>query len=427
MTAATPYATDTRAGDPLAATLFGFIFLFAFVSLSPFGDLSAEGGSLALDQLAALALALLALGFAAARGLLPMVLRPRLVLTLVFGWLAIAALLAPDAATALRRLFVTGLVALNASLLLVLPRNSRGFAMLSGVCVSIVLALCYIGVLVIPGRAIHQAGDLFEPQLAGDWRGVFDHKNVAAPAMVILVFFSLYLTRAWSGLAWGLAALALVFLVATNGKTALALMPLALILAFVAENRPRTGAVLIVGLLLAFNLLTVGAAFVPAIGAFVESLGVDATFTARADVWNLALTAAAEHPLMGYGFQSFWQSEALLSSDFAYTTWAVNAAHAHNAYIEAVLDGGLVAMGLVVVWLVVLPLRDAGLAQARRADPLLTRLYLRIWLFGLFSACLESSFFSATSPVWFAILVAVFGLYFQARADLRPGVEGAQS
>jgi O-antigen ligase len=403
------------------ALLFVGTFLYCWVSLSPFGDLSRlEGGSPALDQLMALGLAAIAMGFAASAGLGKELLRPRWMIVLAFAWLAATSLGAPEIGTALRRLFVAGLFCVNASLFLLLPRDRQHFAALLALCVGSVIALCYLGVIAMPGRAIHQASDVVEPQLAGDWRGLFDHKNIAAPAMVVLVFFSLYLAKRWSA-AGGLllAALAFVFLYQTNGKSALGLMPLSLMLAWLLEKRPGFGTVALLMVLIGFNLMTVGAAFEPAIRDFVAGLGIDATFTARADVWNLALTAILERPWTGYGFQSFWQTETLLASEAATETWAVNAAHAHNAYLDMLLDGGVIAFTLLVTWLVILPLRDIGRAYSRGADASLTRLYARIWVFGLLVACLESNFFTYIGPMWFSLLVAIFGLNLQGRVEAR--------
>lgn len=407
-------------GGFLASLLFCAIFLFALVSLSPFGDLTQEtGGSLALDQLSALALALAALLYAAAQGLLPIILRPRFVIVLAFGWLAFVSLAAPDIATALRRLLVAGLFSVSASVLLVLPADRRHFGALIAFCVAVVLGLCYFGVIALPAAAVHQTGDFLEPGLAGDWRGVFDHKNIAAPAMVVLFFFCLYVGARWSapvGLA--LALLAFVFLIQTNGKSALGLLPVTLVLAWVLERAPVLGGMIVVAVLAALNILTVGAAFLPAIADFVEGLGVDASFTSRADVWRVALAAIAERPWTGYGFDSFWQSDMLLNSEMAGRTWAVNAAHAHNSYMEMMIDGGVPALALALVWLLLMPLRDIWRARRRSAEPALTRLYTRIWLFAMILACLESHFFQTSGTLWFALLVAVFGLHFQSGSVL---------
>jgi O-antigen ligase len=56
--------------------------------------------------------------------------------------------------------------------------------------------------------------------------------------------------------------------------------------------------------------------------------------------------------------------------------------------------------------------------MARGTDPDLTRLYVRIWMFGLFSSCFESTFFGNSGPLWFTMLIAVFGLRLQAYANL---------
>lgn len=414
------YGMPGERPTPVSGLLFACAFLLAWISLNPFSDLAREqSGSPALAQLAILALGGLIFAYAAKARLLALVLQPRPLIALVFFWFAFTALGAPEIGTALRRLFVVGLVALLASLVLVLPRDRGHFSRLLGLCVMAVLALCYFGVIALPGRSIHQATDLYEMALAGDWRGVFIHKNIAAPIMVVFVFCGLYIAHGWSKLmGWLLVALALVFLVQTNGKTALGLLPLTLVMVWLLERRPRLGGALVMTLLAAFGVITVGAAFIPAIGAFVEGLGIDATFTARADVWNLAIQAALERPLAGYGFQSFWQTDALLASDWSRQTWAVTAAHAHNGYLEAILNGGVPALFLVLLWLVFRPLGDVTTAVGRGAEPHLTRLYARIWLFALLLACLESTFFTSTDPMWFSLLIAVFGLNYQARAHL---------
>lgn len=406
--------------------IFLAIFLVGFVSLAPYPDLSSGAGrSLALDQLTALALATSALVCAARLKVLPLVLQPRGIILLLFAWLALTSIAAPEMMTAWRRLLVTFLLCLNASLLLTLPKSRENFVALLTIAAATVIAMCYFGVLVLPDRAIHQAWDAVEPQLAGDWRGVFEHKNVAAPAMVIVLFIALFIASASSrALGWLLAVLALIFLIQSNGKSALGLLPVALFLAWLIERAPYRGFFLLIGFILGINFSTVGSALSPAIFDFVDGLGIDATFTARSDVWKLALSGVAEHPWTGFGFQSFWQTDTLQESDAALETWAVTAAHAHNSYIDVMIDGGIPALGLTLIWLVFSPIRDLGLARRRGTDQAMTRLYTRIWVFSLILASLESMFFMTQGVMWFALLLAVSGIKLQARADL---IAGSQS
>jgi hypothetical protein len=46
--------------------------------------------------------------------------------------------------------------------------------------------------------------------------------------------------------------------------------------------------------------------------------------------------------------------------------------------------------------------------------PLATML-LQIWLFGLYLSSMESFFLDRAEPMWFTVLVAVFGLHYMAR------------
>lgn len=430
MSVAAPYVLREEAasagGAGVASWAFVVIFLYSWISISPFEDLANPPlGIAAVNQLAGFALAGGLLVFAAARGLLSFILRPRLLISALFLWLALTALMAPDAGASLRRLLVTGLLCVSASTLLVVPKSREQFTQLLGLCALAVLGLSYLGIVLIPARAVHQAHDLVEPGLAGDWRGVFGHKNIAAQAAVILVFVGLYLLDAGARMKGvTVTLLAALFLWMTNGKTALGFLPVVLAMAFLLHRKPVLGAAAFWTVLLGTSALTLGSALSPAIHAYIESLGMDPTFTARTDIWNLSLRAIAERPLLGYGFGNFWGNEALLASSYAEETWAVGAAHAHNGFIEALLHGGVPALVLTAIWLVILPLRDIRQASKRQADRALTVLFTRIWVFGILSALLESNFFTGTGPVWFSLLLAVFGLRQQARTYLIVEADG---
>ena len=105
------------------------------------------------------------------------------------------------------------------------------------------LAACYLGVLLAPALTIHQTSDLAEPELAGDWRGVFSHKNEASVAMVLFVFIGMFVARVRSLVLGGLIVVsALVFLLLTQSKTAIAMLPITLIVVALI-NRIRTPAI----------------------------------------------------------------------------------------------------------------------------------------------------------------------------------------
>ena len=108
--------------------------------------------------------------------------------------------------------------------MMLLPKSQHELMRWFSLAALALLAVCYLGILLAPDVSIHLVTDIQEPQLAGDWRGVFGHKNMAAGVMAMLVFIGVYVVRsgAWmSGLATIL--LSLVFLLNTAGKSSLAL------------------------------------------------------------------------------------------------------------------------------------------------------------------------------------------------------------
>ena len=65
------------------------------------------------------------------------------------------------------------------------------------------------------------------------------------------------------------------------------------------------------------------------------------------------------------------------------------------------------------MWLVVSPVEDISRGAAFGNNPALTKLFVRIWLFSIVRASLESSFFTGGNPCWFMMLVSIFGLRLQ--------------
>jgi O-antigen ligase len=418
-------------GSALASLLVVGTLLFYLITLSPFIDLTAAASAdpaadrtSALNQIVFLALTG-GLWLAAARSpARTLVAGPRgLILALVL-WCAAASAISAHPDIALRRVVLATLTVTNAGIVLILPRSERHFAGLLGLGCLATLLVAYLGVFLLPRLAIHQATEIREPMNAGLWRGHFAHKNAAAGAMVLLAFIGLHLRsagRRLEGLA--IVVLAAIFLQQTGGKTASAALPGILGLAWVFERRPALRAPIVLGGVAAFNALTIGCAISADMRAAVAALGIDPTFTNRIDIWRIGVAAIAERPLTGYGFQLFWQTDELVYSTGGGASWAVAAFNGHNAYLDAAVTTGLPGLALTLLWLLWLPLKDVGRADAAGNDPALTRLFTRIWLYGVFSACVESLFFQSGSLVWFFMLIAVFGLRLQGRATLVAGAD----
>ena len=408
----------------------GFVatVLLIWVSLRPFPDLSDPGfadldkGKLAstyvalgIFSVAALALTVFRHGRALRSLLTPM-------FVILCCWVCINTVFSHDFGLSFQRVILTCSVLAMAACLLLLPDSRDGLDLWLGATALIFLTLCYLGVMLAPSLSIHTARDTFEPHLVGDWRGPFGHKNVAAPIMAMLVFVGIYLAGR-RAIIPGIAVLFLsgIFMIMTGGKSAMALCALALVLStlVVAVKSFAFRAVLIFLPLFCLNLLTVGSVFSERLAALVKLLPLDTTFTGRTDIWEFAISALGLHPWLGYGFAAFWGTgsiQSLVQDD--QIEWAITAAHSHNGYLDNALTLGIPGLALIVAIFVVAPLRNFSVATQSGNDDPLAKLFLRIWLFGIYLSSMESFLLDRADPIWFTFLVGVFGLHYIARFRL---------
>ena len=93
-------------------------------------------------------------------------------------------------------------------------------------------------------------------------------------------------------------------------------------------------------------LLCVAAVVIYFLYAFLLSLlGRDPTLTNRTIIWGLMDKYIEAENTLGYGFGAFWASDAVLGF---VERWGY-IGNAHSGYYEALLNGGLVGLALVVI------------------------------------------------------------------------------
>lgn len=397
--------------------------LLVLVTLDPFPDLRSEdvatvvGGRMALTYVSWGLLAAVAVLFVAATDApsLKSLVTP-LHLCLV-GWLLINIAFSESRGVSIQRFVLAASVTSLAILLPLLPPTQRSFNLCLGAAALVLLVLCFLGVVLAPQYSIHTALDITEPQLAGDWRGSFGHKNVASPVMTILVYVGIYLSAVGSFVMGpAIAALAGIFLIFTGGKTSsvlcLAIYALAS-LVYVTRSLWLKRLICFVPLI-AMNLLTVGSVLSPTLGSMTRLLPVDPTFTGRSDIWEFALAAVAEKPIIGHGYAAFWDDVTDRQTAKG-SEWAVTAAHSHNSYLDLAITIGLPGLLLVILIFVLAPLRNFQAVQTHNRSNALGKLFLTIWLFGLYFGTTETFLLERQNPVWFMFALAVAGLHFLAR------------
>jgi exopolysaccharide production protein ExoQ len=201
---------------------------------------------------------------------------------------------------------------------------------------------------------------VLDPSHTGAFRGLTEHKNSFGEFMAILLLLSLTYSfgrraAAKSGvmivlsmgfLAWAHSGSAIL----SVGITLVAL-PLPFLLRFRQSQMPAlllSGAATLGGVLLGVSHYT---------DAVLDLLGKDRSLTGRTQIWEAVRAAILRRPLLGYGFDAFWQG---LQGESMRILVAVgwDVPHSHNGYLEALLGFGMVGGALVLLFIIRLG-RDA--------------------------------------------------------------------
>ncbi len=404
--------------------VFAGTLLLAWITLEPFADLtSTDVLELATGRDGA---TYLAYGLLAAAGTAIVLLtQPRLLASLIHpmwillgAWLCVTVVTSADPNLSMKRLILFFLLALLCATLFLMPRGRRQMALLLVIAAGIVTFLSLVGVALVPNLAIHQATDVGEPQLAGDWRGIFAHKNTTGAIFAMFIFMMIFVIRTGYGLAAGPVLAGSLLVVLMSGAKSSTMLFVGAMLISILVQRIRNG--WIVGAicfapLVVLSVLGPGSVVSEQIESVVRKLPFDATFTGRADIWELALEKIAERPWTGWGYQAYWALESTRFGQEDTTQWAGHAAHAHNGYIDAALNMGFPGLALTLVVFVLMPLRNFLAARRGGADPALLLMLLQIWLFGVYLSVMESFMYLRFHPTWITFLFAVFGLHYLAR------------
>lgn len=407
--------------------LFILIFLLFWVTVRPYTDLRDPSVLLAEEQ-GNILQQLVSLSLFAASGLYLLknwqialkMLSPLLIILLL--WQFVTVFTSDYSAIAFRRYIFSITAIVTAMAWVILPENTQHFQKMIKYLSLFILLLSYFGVIFMPEISIHNMAEVTELVNAGSWRGHFSHKNIAGPAMIVLIIYNLYLLRKEDFLIPAInIILATIFLIYSNNKTSIGLVLIALLVAQII----RTVRILPLQLLAFFipiglmAALTIGTVLNLSLYDLVSSLISDPSFTGRTDVWKFAFEQLRAHPWIGFGFDTFWNMSNLVNGGYDIETWAARAGHAHNGYINLALSSGIIGVILFAIWMLFSPLLDYNRSQKNGNDPALATMYLRIWVFMMLYANLESPFFAPRGQVWFSLLAAVLALRLHARVKIR--------
>lgn len=187
----------------------------------------------------------------------------------------------------------------------------------------------------------------------GGWIGFWGQKNDFGKAMIIAALF--LTVQIWGKppsrertICMGLLGASVLGAVLSRSGTAalcLALLPAVIAPAIIILSRLMKRAS--IGFFVMLGLICVTGFYVGqmAFTAILAALGKDPTLTDRTVIWSLLQHYIDARPLLGHGYGGFWQS-----SDAVRFSMRWNAiSHAHNGYMDIMLELGYVGLGVLAV------------------------------------------------------------------------------
>jgi O-antigen ligase len=192
--------------------------------------------------------------------------------------------------------------------------------------------------------------------LNGEWKGIFQHKNVLGLSAAMLIYTGLLLLKKYWLVVLPILVLAITAIVRARSATSLvalcaviAVIPIILILRLRLHSLAAAGSFLIAGAVLAAGWMLVGD--ISLVEELLSALGRDNTLTGRSDLWDFGWQAFLTHPILGLGYKAYWVSDA---TSVAYLKYFVRQDlwFFHNNWLEVAVGTGLVGLVLFILGLV---------------------------------------------------------------------------
>lgn len=222
-------------------------------------------------------------------------------------------------------------------------------------------------IIAIPRIGVHTAADTRFYEHVGAWRGLSPFKNDFGRnvAFGALLFAAVAFTRPRGNLGLiACAGLAAALAAGSRSGQAISLLVLCfLTLAYIValgRMTPRTRAAFLVMSLPSTICLVVAGDRLAALA--LEALGKNPTLTGRLDIWPAVIEALHGNLLLGGGYGAGWKT---LINDRMQEILGRAIGHAHNGYLNLMVDIGLIGLSIVALALFALS-RRAYLALSRQ-------------------------------------------------------------
>lgn len=407
----------------IAQLILALMVAYSFIGLSPFSvetleiELSESDFSNGIRQIVfILAFSISAMCFYKLGGNISILMLPGFILLSI--WCFVSIFWAAEPAISFRRVM---LLILNAATLMmivnVLTRDD--IVKTLAILFSVLLLISLLAIPIIPG-AVHVNSELFDSGLAGNWKGVFIHKNHAAPAVAFGVFLFIYQFLKDKNYFWlVMSMLGFIFIFFTQSKTTLALtipsMLFGFVMVWIAKRPYLRNVVAVVMLALLMVLLLLMNVIIE---AFIYLLDDPEALTGRATIWNLIYLALKDHFWLGLGYGSVWRvGDNMVIAEYAvgWVDWVFTLSHSHNGYLEAFISLGFIGFLIAIFVLIINPFCSVLFSNSE--DEKFFFLFYSFFFFFMFHNFLETDLLNAADGRWLIFLVIYFMQCFKLKSN----------
>jgi exopolysaccharide production protein ExoQ len=187
---------------------------------------------------------------------------------------------------------------------------------------------------------------------AGDWQGIFSHKNTLGSCMALgfLICFLAFRSEGPSGWRFGIGAVLCGLLVLLSRSATSIVVLTGVMVAFAAFHPPglfrrRLFSWLAVwGVVLASGVSIAASQYLQ----ILDYLGKDEGLTGRTAIWAFVWSNILERPILGFGYYAFWMGQEGPSSVWWESTGSP-IFHSHDAFLDVWVQLGLVGLVLLLV------------------------------------------------------------------------------
>lgn len=195
---------------------------------------------------------------------------------------------------------------------------------------------------------------LMEHNYDRSWQGVFPHKNLLGRAMVIYVMLLVmydkinHLPRWFK---WINISFSLAIIVLSNSAGALLLLIIIVSVYYFYKTLPLNyKSTQFIRLAMIPLLIGVSPVILLNLDFTLSFFNKDTTLTGRTNIWIAVIEMIGERPWFGYGYSNFWLGFSGPSINvWLATNWPNVPPHAHNGFLDLLLDLGIIGLILYLL------------------------------------------------------------------------------